>query len=410
MSMYEILDEYKELYKELIDYEINLIPLCAAENYVSDFVMQPLNSLYEGKYSCKNSDGSNMFVEGKYIDKLNVLLQKTCKKVFNAEYSNADTLTGINCFTVTALSLLNSKDKVLLTTPEQGGHPSIPYILKSLSIDYTTIPYDFEKFQINYERTNELCYSGEYSFIIFCQSDLLQQPKLQNLNIPNDMGIIYDATQTLGLIASKCNDNPLNYHKNVVLIGGSHKTLPAPACGLVMTNNSTYIEKLKKNINPIFLRNTQPNHIASLLLALIEQEEYGNKYQKNVIKSANILGKSLDSYNFNVQKISDNLYTNTHQIFIKMPKSQAETFFNNAQKYNISLNIKNKKLFGGYGIRLGTQQIARYNWNEFNISMLAKLLNSIRINNPNHDTIMAIRNVLINMKTPHFTYDDITIE
>ena len=37
------------------------------------------------------------------------------------------------------------------------------------------------------------------------------------------MGIIYDSTQTLGLIATGIIPNPLLASNNIVLIGGSHK-------------------------------------------------------------------------------------------------------------------------------------------------------------------------------------------
>ena len=126
------------------------------------------------------------------------------------------------------------------------------------------------------------------------------------------MGIIYDGTQTLGLIASKILNNPLNT-KNVVLIGGAHKTLPAPSCGLIMTNNVIFSEQLKKNITPNYLRNTQPNHIAALLLCLIEQESFGKQYQAKVVQLANLLGKELENHYFRLAKLQENIYTYTHK-------------------------------------------------------------------------------------------------
>lgn len=405
--MNDIFKKYIDLCSRLNKYESEKIPLCAAETYVSDFCKSPLISNFEGKYSFVDTFNQNSFIGGEYVQELNLLLEEECHFIFNATYVNADTLTGINCFTVCAMCLLSRNDTVLITTPEQGGHASIPIILETLGINYDPIPYDYNLYQINYDLLNILCMSGKYNFIIFCQSDIINPPDLKKINLPNNMGIIYDGTQTLGLIASKIIQNPLNCINNLVLIGGTHKTLPAPACGLIMTNNTLFKEKLKDSITPKYLRNTQPNHIAAVLLSLIEQEEYGKIYQKKIVDLANMLGNELTKLNFDIAKIKPNVYTYTHQLFVLMNEYDTEQFYYYAQKYNITLNKKHKALFANDGIRLGTQQIARYNWNTSDISCLAQLLFYLRKNDMSQ--INRLRKKLISKKIPQFTLEDISI-
>ena len=78
------------------------------------------------------------------------------------------------------------------------------------------------------------------------------------------------------------------------------------------------------------------------------------------------------------------------------------------KNYNITLNQKHKRLFANDGIRIGTQEIARYNWNSSNIKMLARLLKAIKTHNDKD--IRFYRNQLISLKIPHFTFEDIVIE
>lgn len=222
------------------------------------------------------------------------------------------------------------------------------------------------------------------------------------------MGIIYDSTQTLGLIATGVTTNPLSISDNVILIGGSHKTLPAPSCGIIMTNNEIYAKKLQKHITPDYLRNTQPNHSAALLLSLIEQEECGYEYQKLIVDSANMLGSELSHLGFNLAKLNRTSFTFTHQLFLLMSEEETDTFYMTAKHYNITLNKKHKKLFNYDGIRLGTQQIARYNWSNSEIKILAQLLYSVKIQNETE--IKRLRSNLISQKIPHFTYEDISIK
>lgn len=405
--MNKILNEYRKLCEQFNLYESSVIPLCAAETYVSDFCMAPLTSNFEGKYSFVESSGKNSFIGGEYIEQLNSLLRKQCKIMFGANYTNAETLTGINCFTVCAMSLLSAGDVVLVTTPEQGGHASIPIILNTLGVQYDSIPYDYSSYQIDYDKLNQLCQTQKYAYIIFCQSDVINPPQLKLINLPEHMGIIYDATQTLGLIATGIIENPLSSTNNIILIGGSHKTLPAPSCGLIMTNNDTYQEQLQKHITPDYLRNTQPNHSAALLLALIEQEECGYDYQKLVVNTANILGNELSLLGFKIATLNSKLFTLTHQLFILMSKEETNMFYETSRQYNISLNKKHKKLFADNGIRIGTQQIARYNWQMYEIKLLAQLFYSLKKRDDNE--IKCLREILVSKKIPHFTYEDISI-
>lgn len=404
-----ILEKYIKLNKELIENEKSKIPLCAAETYISDFCKQPLISEFEGKYSFTDKNGKHIFIGGEYVSRLNELLSEECKILFNANYTNADTLTGINCFSVCAMSLLSRNEWVLVTTPDQGGHASIPIILDSLGVNYDTIPFDYDKYQIDYLNLNKLCDTGKYKFIIFCQSDVINPPDINRINTRDDMGIIYDGTQTLGLIAGKVIANPLDFDK-VILIGGTHKTLPVPSCGLIMTNNTSFSDKLKHNITPKYLRNTQPNHIAALLLGLIEQEKFGIAYQTKTVQLANSLGKALEDYNFRLAKIDANTYTYTHQLFVLMSADDAEKYYLNAQKFNISLNKKHKKLFNNDGIRLGLQQVSRYAWNNAEIEQLAKLLYLVQKADTEQKEILKLRNSLIEKKIPQFEYECISIK
>lgn len=408
--MNQNLEKYIDLYSRLEVFESEKIPLCAAETYISDFCKSPLNSNFEGKYSFIDSFGNNSFIGGEYVNQLNDLLKNECQTLFHAQYANADTITGINCFTICAMSLLTRGDYVLITTPEQGGHSSIPIILDTLGIKYETIPFNYSNYQIDYHSLNLLCLSNKFRFIIFCQSDVINPPDLSKIKLSHGMGIIYDGTQTLGLIAAKVIPNPLDVIPNVVLIGGAHKTLPAPACGLIMTNNTQYIECLKNSITPKFLRNTQPNHIAALLLSLIEQEEYGQEYQTSIVATANKLGRELENLNFRIAKLEIGVYTHTHQLFLLMNEKAATNFYQNAQQYNVTLNQKHKLLFSNDGIRLGVQEIARYKWSETEIALLAKLLYHLNVAKPDPEKILEIRQNLIAKKIPQFTYENIFIK
>ena len=87
-------------------------------------------------------------------------------------------------------------------------------------------------------------------------------------------------------------------------------------------------------------------------------------------------------------------YSNTHQLFIKCASNEMNHIYYNALKYGVTLNTKEKKLFGNTGIRLGTQEIARYGWKEDALELIGEILHELRTNTPNASFIDHIKQKL----------------
>ena len=399
MKNNNIYENYLQLTKNYEHYLQKKIPLCAAETHCSDAVRAALSSSFEGKY-CMNNLGYNMqldFVGSQYIHELFELLSRQCEKTFGSKYADARTLSGMNCMSIVINSLLQKGNRVLLSSPAQGGHPSIPLLLSLANITYDEIPYDYDNFDINYTRLNELLISKHYDGIIFAQSDILKPADVSKIKDQNIL-IIYDATQTYGMIAAHIHKNPLDYHENLVLIGGTHKTISGPTCGLILLRNESLISRIDPKISPSFLRNVQPNAIAGVLIALIEQERFGKQYQKTTIENANYLGEMLARYGFIVAKLSPEVYTNTHQIFILTDERMKNTIVNNAHKYSFTLNGKEKRLFKGNGIRIGTQEVTLYGWSKEEMKITAELISALSETGVKDCKIIPLLNKLAHKK------------
>ena len=403
MKYSEIYNEYVGLLEELKRFNATKIPLCAAETYCSPFVKTALCSEFEGKYCMQNLnyDMDKDFVGSQYVHRLYDLLTRQCAKMFGCKYADARTLSGMNCLSVAISALLPEGGKVLLTSNDQGGHPSVPLLLGLYGIRFDVVPYDYENMDLDYSALNELLSSGQYNAVIIAQSDLLKPADASKIHADVDM-IIYDATQTFGMIAAGIHENPLNAHENLILIGGTHKTLPGPTSGLIMINRQEWIEKIDSLISPSYLRNTQPNNIAGVLLALLEQEQSGREYQLNTIKNANLLAEYLDEAGFDVIKLPEGNYTSTHQIFISTSLEQKETIVKNAHRLGITLNGKEKRLFGGCGIRLGLQEVSRYGWGREEMQVLAKIFAELAKDKPDEKYISAVKSSLAPRKIATF--------
>lgn len=407
----EYFEDLVNLCTELSTQENKLLPLCAAENVVSPFSKIPLDTFLQEKYimgGVINYQEESNFVGSKKLYKIYELLTRQCNKLYGCKYADARTLSGVNAVMTLLMSLFSSGDTILISSEECGGHGSMPKICHRLGINTIEIPYNYDIYDFDYEKMNELLRAQKINGILICLSDIIIMPQLSKIELPEDCVLIFDATQILGLIAAKSMENPLQWFtdkQKFILMGATHKTLPGPTCGLIMTNNLELANQFDTLINPDYLRNSQLHHIFSLILTLMELEMYGQQYCSLIVNNANVLAKALVKYDFNIIKVSPK-YTYTHQIFISMPENDAEKFYSKCLDYGVSINLRNKQLYKTCGLRIGTQEISRYGWNEAEMLIIAEILRDIRDNEQfSKDTSQKI-NMLSSNKKICFTIEN----
>lgn len=403
------INEVKKIIENFNSYHNNTIPLCAAENIISPFCKIPLNGNFQERYIMGGTEHYNRndnFIGSQYLVPIYALIERSCKDLFNASFVDAKTLSGMSCVSTLLMSLTKHGEKILLLSEDSGGHPSVIEICKRLGLKIILVPFDYSNYTIDYNKLNDLIVKEKPDYICLAPSDIIFPILVEKINLEQTV-LLYDASQLLGLIAGKVITNPLESNQNIVLFGGTHKTLPGPTHGLIMTNSKKISEKLEKDISPKFIRNTQMNQVLSLLFTLIEFEDFGHSYMKTIVKNANYLGKLLEQHSFNMAKVN-NQFTYTHQIFIKCSKDEMNRIYKNALLAGVTLNKKERILFGGFGIRLGVQEITRYGWNNEDLNKIADIMLLLKDEEFEFDSFHKLLNSLSN-KDIKFTYPPSTI-
>lgn len=403
-------EQLKQIYEEYVNFDKDKIPLCAAENYVPNYVRNGLSSRYEGKYISGyiGRDVDKDFIGSDYIEKLLNFANTLGSDIFGAKYCDFRCLTGMNTVALMLMILAKNSRKILITDPFSGGHGSLPKLCINFGVKYESIPYNMDCMQINYDALNDiLAKDKDISLLFFCQSDLIQPPDLSKIKIPETVSVVYDATQTMGLIAGKKLANPLSNSNNIILIGGTHKTFPSVTCGFVATNNDELIKKIDTNISPNFLRNIQANNILSVCLSMLEMLEIGEAYAENIVRIANELGYKLEDRGMSIKAISDKLYTQTHQIYIKIKQEQVDESYINFKKYGVTLNKRKTPYITGF--RLGVQEIARYKMCDY-LDELADLLSMILYSPHKEKEIFGLKGKLSGLKTDIYYLDKLFME
>ncbi len=405
-SIYNKIKEVNKLISKFNSYHNKSVPLCAAENIISPFCKLPLSGNFQERYIMNNSysyQKENNFVGSEYLLPFYKLISEQCKILFDAKYSDARTMSGMNCLTTLLMSITNISDDILILGDNFGGHASVKDVCNRLGLETHNIPYNINNYDIDYPLLNKLIQKHKIPYVLLAPSDILFPLDIDKINLQNTV-LLYDISQLLGLIAGKLIKNPLSISDNIVVFGGTHKTLPGPTSGLIMTNNKKLHKKIESNINPKFLRNTQMNQKISLLFSLIEAEKFGYAYQKRIVETSNKLGEFLYNKGFNVVK-KEGKYSLTHQIFIKAKSDIVDNIYKNSILYGVTLNKKNKDLFDGHGIRIGTQEISRYKWDTEALHIISNLLFEFSKQKTDARKINALINSLP-PKIIHYTFSD----
>ena len=387
-STVDIKEELKKVYelsKDFKEYHNRALPLCAAENIVSPFANLPLTFGFQERYIMNNTYSFNMddnFIGCEKLFPYYQMISDACERIFGAKYTDPRPFTGMHTLDMVAKTVCKPGDKMIILDKEHGGHASVKPVVERLGVKTYSAPYNIDEYDLDYDALNGMVRKEGIKYILLAPSDLIKPLEIEKIDT-TDCVLLWDASQLLGLIAAGLAQNPLKSMKNVIMFGGMHKTFPGPATGLIMTNEKYLHDMMEKNINPKYLRNSQMHQKICLLFSLLEFEVYGDKYMSHMVHCSNYLGQKLRDYGFDIADWHGHI-SSTHQIFIRCSKEEMDLIYDNAYKCEVTLNKKHKALFLGYGIRLGTQEIARYDWNDEALDKCAYIIKELA--NPNIDT------------------------
>lgn len=405
--------ELEDLYnysKEFKEYHDRALPLCAAENVISQFANLPLSYGFQERYIMNNTYSFNMddnFIGCEKLFPFYQKLSEVCERIFGAKYTDPRPFTGMHCIDMITKTVCRPGEKMMILSKEHGGHASVRPVVERLGITVYEAPYDLDEYDLDYDAVNAMIAEENIQYILLAPSDLIKPLNVEKINTERCV-LMWDCSQLMGLIAVGLVNNPLKTMKNIIMFGGTHKTFPGPASGLIMTNEKYLHERMETEINPKYLRHSQMHQKISLLFSLLEFEQYGAGYMSHMVHCSNYLGAKLREQGYDIADVHGQISA-THQIFIRCSKEEMDTIYDNAYKCEVTLNKKHKALFYGYGIRLGTQEIARYDWNDEALDTIAKIVGKLSDANVDVDEVHRLVESLPERKI-HYTFSDEVVD
>ena len=260
------------------------IELIASENFASKNVRALCGSILTNKYA-EGFPGKRYYGGCVHIDEIENRAIELVTKLFGAKYACVQPHSGTQANMIAYYALLNTGDKILSLSLDEGGHLSHGSKVSFSSHYYNVDFYHLNKNgRIDYEALREKALEYRPNLILAGFSAYPFEIDYQKIkDVAREVGAYFmvDMAHIAGLIAAGELDNPLKYAD--IVTSTTHKTLRGPRGGIVLTNDEEIIKKVNKACFPALQGGPLENIIGSKAECFYEalQPEY-KEYIKQV--------------------------------------------------------------------------------------------------------------------------------
>jgi glycine hydroxymethyltransferase len=185
--------------------------------------------------------------------------------------------------------------------------------------------------------------------------------------------VVYDAAHVLGLIGGKRFQDPLREGADV-MNGSTHKTLPGPQGGMILSdhkgetdNDKKFLRSLGFGVFPGVTSSYHLHHVAAKAIAYAEHLEFGEAYADQTIKNAKRFAHALHERGFKVfgEKLG---FTKSHQVLLEIGpgkgKEASKLLENAGIVTNMNMIPGDVDPLNPSGLRLGTPELTRIGMKE----------------------------------------------
>ncbi len=374
------------------EYFSNSIPMIASENVLSPLCKEMLLSDFHGRYA-EGTPGNRYYEGCKYFDNVELKAIELSKKLFNCNYADVRPTAGTTANLAILKALIKPGEIATVLDLANGAHISFGKWGAAGIRDIQLISYPFndEEMNIDVDGAIKLIKKVKPKLALNGRSVFLFPSPIKEIaEAAHEVGayLVYDAAHVLGLIAGKQFQDPLREGADV-MSGSTHKTLPGPQGGVILSDHKgdddkdkSFLRKLGFGVFPGVTSSYHLHHVAAKAIAFAEHLEFGESYSIQTIKNAQALGEALYERNFKV--FGETLgFTKSHQILLEIGPKKGKEASKKLEESGIITNMNtipgDKDPLNPSGLRLGTPELTRIGMKEKEMIDIAEFFERIII-------------------------------
>lgn len=414
-------DRTRNLLKEHHKWMKGTINLIASENVPSPAVREALTTDFGNRYA-EGAPGERVYAGCKYIDEVEFLAMDLAKEVYGAAHANVQPVSGVLANLATYTAFTDPGDTMMCLPISCGGHISMGKkkfggtagAVHGLNIEY--LPFDEESMNVDVDEAKEKIAEVKPELLLFGASVFLFPHPVEELaEFAKDQGsrVVYDAAHVAGLIAGNHFQDPLKEGAEIMDIS-THKTLPGPQHGMILTSDEDLKEDIDKAVFPGVVSNHHLHAVAGVAISLAEFLKFGEDYSEQVVKNAKALGEALHDRGLNV--VASNLgFTSSHTILADITDyGLGGDLEKKLEDANIILNrnllpwdIREDRHYKNPGgIRLGVSEVTRLGMKEEDMDRLADFITRVIVKDENPTSVRkGVEEFAKDFSEVHFCFD-----
>ncbi len=384
------------------------LPLIASENITSCAVKEALISDFGHRYA-EGWVGERVYAGTRYMDEVESIAMELAKHLYRVKFADVRPISGVVANLVIYTTFTSPGDVMMALPITKGGHISMGPLLgqkgnfiggtagavRGLDVKY--LAYRDEELNIDVDKTIERMEKYRPKLIMLGGSVILfPHPVKEISDAAKSLGAVvnYDAAHVAGLIAGGKFQDPLGEGADTMSMS-THKTLPGPQHGMVLTNDDEKFERIKKASFPGLLSNHHLNAVAALAVTLAEMLMFGREYASQVVKNAKSFAEALHDEGFNVPGEKKG-FTRSHQVLLDVHEMgggmKAEKLLEEA---NIIVNRnllpwdvrRGRSFLDPGGIRMGVAEVTRLGMKEEDMKEVAKFVRMVLLDKEDPRTV-----------------------
>lgn len=375
-------DRIDELVISHENWRAECINLTASENMLSPSVRRYLNNDLVQRYGdYTGRDVSARRYQGtKWIEQIERACMQLAREVFGAKYVELRAISGHIAGASVIMGLTKPGDVVLEVSPYLGSHRLATKfaIAPLIDLDVRFLPLDPLWYAIDVGETLKMVEELRPRIVILGSSNFLFPHPVQELSQAlkkyEETILVYDASHVFGLIAGNRFQDPLSEGARIVF-GSTHKTLPGPQGGIILSNEDELMEQIVEAVYPGQVTNHHIFRLPALGMCLLEMKQWGTEYADQIIANSQALGAAIQSKGLEVVS-RDGCFSQSHTIIVKTatygPAKEIALRLENANIIVSTARLPEE--LGKEGLRIGTQEITRLGTVEADMDPLAELL------------------------------------
>ncbi|MEA3457491.1 MAG: serine hydroxymethyltransferase [Candidatus Thermoplasmatota archaeon] len=363
----------------------NSLPMIASENVLSPMCREMLISDFHGRYA-EGTPGHRYYEGCNFFDNVEEKAMELAEKLFDCTYADVRPTAGTTANIAILKALMKPGETATVLDLANGAHISFGKwgAAGVRSINLISYPFNDEEMNIDVDGAVKLIKKVKPKLALNGRSVFLFPSPIKEIaEAAHEVGayLIYDAAHVLGLIAGKQFQDPLREGADVVS-GSTHKTLPGPQGGMILSNHKgdtkedkSFLRKLGFGVFPGVTSSYHLHHVAAKAIAYAEHLEFGEAYAKQIIKNAQSLAQALHERGFKVfgEKLG---FTKSHQILLEIGPGKGKEASKKLEDAGIVTNMNaipgDEDPLNPSGLRLGTPELTRIGMKEKEMDEVAE--------------------------------------